>query len=482
MPTKIEWTDETWTPIRARNIETGGVGHFCVHVSPGCENCYAEGFQKRFNNPIRYAAQDASKVELFLDEKVLMKPLGWKKPRRVFVCSMTDLFYEGVPDEWIDRVFATMAMARQHQFQCLTKRSARMQSYITGGALQRVGALVYDARHGQRNNPSGQLPFRSRFHGPDMAGGEASRSRGEDGRWLSKGRADQPMQESSRRISAETRLSLGHGDNRREENRDGCSSVSLAPLQRTDSSRLNDQPQERREARQPAEEFGTGHDVGATEARPRGSEGKPQSSAREQTSQDETDRIRRDRNAAETGSWDDGQRHRHPVPDEPQGSLRNLSQKDLASHLTWPLPGVWLGVSVEDQQRADERIPILLDTPASLRFISAEPLLGPIDVPDCEWFGEGLIEWVICGGESGPNARPMHPGWARYLRDQCTFDGAAFFFKQWGEWADVSLNNFHKGDRWVESGTVYPDEHMRRIGKKRAGRTLDGRTWEEMPA
>ena len=120
---------------------------------------------------------------------------------------------------------------------------------------------------------------------------------------------------------------------------------------------------------------------------------------------------------------------------------------------------------------------------SAVRFISAEPLLGPIDVPDCEWFGEGLIEWVICGGESGPNARPMHPAWARYLRDQCTFDGAAFFFKHHGgNGPHVSLNNFLKDDQWVSSGMAWPAEHMRRIGKKRAGRHLDGRTWEEMPA
>ena len=102
----IEWTDATWTPIRARNRETGRVGHFCIHKSPGCANCYAERMQPRFGNPVRFAAQDADKVELFLDEKTLTQPLRWRKPRTIFVCSMTDLFLESVPDEWIDRVFA----------------------------------------------------------------------------------------------------------------------------------------------------------------------------------------------------------------------------------------------------------------------------------------------------------------------------------------------------------------------------------------
>lgn len=109
----------------------------------------------------------------------------------------------------------------------------------------------------------------------------------------------------------------------------------------------------------------------------------------------------------------------------------------------WPLPNVWLGVSVEDQKTADGRIPLLLQTPAAVRFISAEPLLGPIDfyavdIERPKWREEyGLCEdvylkWVIVGGESGPGARPMHPEWARGLRDQCVAAGLPFFFKQWG--------------------------------------------------
>ena len=151
------------------------------------------------------------------------------------------------------------------------------------------------------------------------------------------------------------------------------------------------------------------------------------------------------------------------------------------------LPNVWLGVSVEDQQRANERIPILLDTPAAVRFLSAEPLLGPIEVPDCQWFGDGLIEWVICGGESGPSARPMHPDWARYLRDQCTFDGAAYFHKQNGEWLqgrDLEIGEA-AGKGWKTHNWEPPagqcGEVSYRVGKKRAGRLLDGRTWDEMP-
>lgn len=133
-----------------------------------------------------------------------------------------------------------------------------------------------------------------------------------------------------------------------------------------------------------------------------------------------------------------------------------------------PLPNVWLGVSVEDQANADKRVPLLLQTPAHVRFVSAEPLLGPVDlvraVNQLDWLDPaslrpGGIDWVIVGGESGPGARPMRSEWARLIREQCQAAGVAFFFKQWGE---------------HEVGG-------KKIGKHAAGRILDGRTWDEFP-
>jgi len=110
---------------------------------------------------------------------------------------------------------------------------------------------------------------------------------------------------------------------------------------------------------------------------------------------------------------------------------------------------IWLGVSVEDQKTADERIPLLLQTPAAVRFISAEPLLGKIELTDMQnrnylhratgRFNREKLNWVICGGESGKNARPMHPGWVRSLRDECKSANVPFFFKQWGEWLPDEL-------------------------------------------
>jgi protein gp37 len=196
----------------------------------------------------------------------------------------------------------------------------------------------------------------------------------------------------------------------------------------------------------------------------------------------------------------------------------HLMEKKCAWRTNWPLPNVWLGVSVEDQKRADERIPDLLATPAALRFLSCEPLLGPVDLRGHisePWEGlastwtdrDGIlrgdltgnaidgIEWVIVGGESGPGARPMHPDWARLLRDQCATHDVPFFFKQWGEWAPhrtgeaITIRQYHDTIGYIDRDTGarkrnpnrFSDHTMRRVGKKAAGRTLDGVTHDAMP-
>ncbi|MER8506659.1 phage Gp37/Gp68 family protein [Mesorhizobium sp. M0894] len=228
---------------------------------------------------------------------------------------------------------------------------------------------------------------------------------------------------------------------------------------------------------------------------------------------------------------------------------------------SWPLHNVWCGVSAEDQKRADERVPELLATPAAIRFVSAEPLLGPIRFdrigeftdtfedcgghPDPHWpanaqdatwlnapagkmqaeardpsgnrLGDidvglphdgGKLDWIIVGGESGPGARPMHPAWARSIRDQCAASGTAFFFKQWGEWApqigavdgwtlddNPEISRFEHREwedgRWSEpfwpmwcdwqDGNYDEEQCVSRIGKKRAGRLLDGVEHNAMP-
>lgn len=151
-----------------------------------------------------------------------------------------------------------------------------------------------------------------------------------------------------------------------------------------------------------------------------------------------------------------------------------------------PPDNIWIGTTVEDQQRADERIPLLLDIPARVRFVSCEPLLGPVDLRfKCDdpngpgkiyrnaldpGFCFHPIHWVIAGGESGPKARPMHTDWARSLRDQCATAGVPFHFKQWGAWHETDLNPKPRAELHL-----WPDgKLMHRVGKKFAGRILDG--------
>ena len=365
--TPIEWTDATWNPI---------VG--CSVVSPGCTNCYAMRLAgtRMKSHPSRVGLTRDSKAgpvwtgEVRLMEPWLTQPLRWSKPRMIFVCAHADLFHEAVPDDWIDRVFAVMALAPQHTFQVLTKRPERMRKYLT-------------------------LPVQ--------------------GAWA--GRA----------------------------------------CQETDDGRL----------------------VDLTDARMR----------------------------VHSALCD-------LLPKTPAAQL-NLASEIQEQHgdgfmPRWPLPNVWLGVSVEDQRRADERIPILLDTPAAVRWISAEPLLGPIDptriciVPKVagspragihidalrgryvesrmpyigSWDADGpypagalprRLDWVVAGGESGPGARPANPQWFRDLRDQCAAAGVPYLHKQNGEWVSVSeVAGDGPHHRFADGRTV------RRIGKKAAGRLLDG--------
>lgn len=347
--TKIEWADASWNPIRARNRETGKIGHYCEHLSPGCVHCYSETFNRRgIGAGVAFQRQNRDKVELFLDETMLTQPLRWKKPRRIFPCSMTDLFADFVPDEWIDRIFAVMALCPQHTFTLLTKRAERMRRYLS--------------------------------------------------------------------------LARAHP-------------VGLAALEQT----LNSM------AKNPRSKVGEGCVL--------------------------------------------------------QGDIPHLK--------VWPLPNVWLGVSVEDQPRANERIPHLWATPAARRFISAEPLLGPIDLTQID-LGNGAyldaldggmymelprgwrpahpipgavrLDWVITGGESGPNARPMHPDWARSLRDQCVTAQVPFFFKQWGDWRGDDKHDLRFTPDNTRDCHIWPDAAAAYlVGKRAAGRLLDGVEWSEMP-
>ena len=175
----------------------------------------------------------------------------------------------------------------------------------------------------------------------------------------------------------------------------------------------------------------------------------------------------------------------------PERMFEFMTQKGIKGMYgnEWPLKNIWLGVTAENQDRADERIPILLQIPAAVRFVSVDPMLGPVDLfpyfeglcKDCgsakttcdRWKASGKIaccpdcrheprlDWVICGGESGAGARSMHPNWVRSLRDQCVAAGVPFMFKQWGWWGNI--------------------EGSEGMGKKDAGRILDGKVWDQYP-
>lgn len=315
----IQWTDATWNP-------TAG----CALVSPGCTNCYAmrDAWRLAHNPNPKIRAKYAGTVrkvngkavwtgKVNLDEEALLAPLRWRKPRRVFVDSMSDLFHESVPDDWIDRVFAVMALSPEHTYQVLTKRPERMRRYLMVGSS-------YMER---------------------------------------------------------------------------CNAIGRAVL-----------------------------DI-------------------------------------------DGE--------------RMLLSRAL------PLPNVWLGTSVEDQKRAEERIPALLDTPAAVRFLSCEPLLGPIDIGQfvveetepayrmlSRHYGpNGLFDetgsqsekryrikkdhglhWLIVGGESGPRARPFDIAWARALMAQCAGCQVPFFMKQLGSNPYNGARRFLCGDRHGGDPEQWPED------------------------
>jgi protein gp37 len=337
--TNIEWSNKVWNPT------TG-----CSRVSAGCDNCYAMHFARRFDGEGKGYDGTTRRTSRGTDwsgvvhqhEDRLEVPLKWRKPQRVFVDSMSDLFHPAVPVEFVDKVFAVMALARQHTFMVLTKRPERMSAYLSQEDTKGRILLI-----------AGLLLMNEKIH------------------------------------------------------------------------------------------------------------------------------------AAYCGK--------------------------LAGKLgVWPLPNVWLGTSVENQEAADKRIPHLLETPAAVRFLSCEPLLGPVEFSDVTKRSDAVsrlgrnalsgIHWVIAGGESGHGARPMHPNWARSLRDQCSSAGVPFFFKQWGaysvgydrdrddpDWRQCSqVEAETPRGQWLNlaGGSGFHGERVVRalpVGKETAGRFLDGQEHNEFP-
>jgi protein gp37 len=181
----------------------------------------------------------------------------------------------------------------------------------------------------------------------------------------------------------------------------------------------------------------------------------------------------------------------------PQRMLEFGIWNDSADRAFRIQPGLkqnWFGVTVCNQQEADEKIPILLKIPAAVHWVSLEPLLGPIKF-DPIWLSDtapglsyeslgGRIKWVVLGGESGPGARPMKLEWVRNVRDNCQWSGVPFFFKQWGEFCPPSQLSKESYQSWCNHAPVWNDVGLDvpfRVGRKAAGRILDGRTWDGFP-
>lgn len=282
--TKIQWATKVWNPV------TG-----CDKISEGCANCYADKFAKRLqknpNEDISHKYRNGFKVTTH--PEALSEPEKWKKPQRVFVCSMGDLFHEDVPFEFITRVFATMLMHPQHTFMLLTKRAQRMKDFID---WVNPTCLIY-------------------------------------------------------------------------------------------------------------------------------------------------------------------------------------------------IKNIWFGVTAENQRRFNERVTILLEIKASLHFVSVEPMLGEIDlnkafilpeVSDGELKNHWL-DWVIVGGETGHNARPLNPRWVKSIQEQCQTANIPFFFKQWGEWITIDRTEVKKHPLNNLKTDLHDHLVYAKVGKKVAGHLIDGKEFKQFP-
>jgi len=406
--TEIAWTNSTWNPIRG-----------CSLVSAGCQNCYAMKQAHRFSGPGKpYAGLTElgpqgprwnGKIRLV--PEALEQPLHWKKPRRVFVNSMSDLWHQDVPLEFLLAVWSVMEATPHLEYQILTKRPERMLSVLQssiGAEAQSIMQPAYERR---------AIPGYQGYYA-DTEGSIWSTRRGQMKRLA-------PCIETKWGHS-HVALHAGVGIPARQEKvgRIVLMTFGRMPEPGEEACHRTGNPQDNRIGNL---RWGTKADNSADRT--------AQGNAVTRRSLSVTD-IAKLRIAALIGKSD-----------------RALAQQFDISHTqvarvihgeSWPfrvLPNVWLGVSVEDQQTADERIPILLQTPAVVRWISAEPLLEPVTLH--EWDGTLQrnyftdktgpgVDWVVVGGESGPCARPCDLAWIRSIKNQCHAANCAVFVKQLG--------------------------------------------------
>lgn len=296
----IAWTERVWNPV------TG-----CSKVSPGCANCYAEREWSRFLSNNKEPA-DRKFTEVKCHPEILSKPFAWTEPRLIFVNSTSDLFHEDVPFEFVDKIFAVMALTPMHTYQILTKRPERMYDYF----------IKHFTRH---------------------------------------------------KVAVEAKVYTNK---------------------------------------------------------------------------------------------------KHPGGESCDPDVCNME---------FPLKNVWIGVTAENQAAASSRIPILMQIPAAKRFVSIEPMIAPIKLHEYNLnflSGEGKVDLVIVGGESGSEVRKTNINWVRSLRDECAANGTHFFFKQWGEWKCFDYDD-PEANELIEAGndsffdTINSVKYIR-LGTAGSGNMLDG--------
>lgn len=430
-PTRIAWTDETWNPT---------VG--CSPVSPGCENCWAARQAHRgltashrgLTLPVRMPPRWNNKVRM-LPER-LDQPLRWRKPRRVAVSLMGDLFHEAIPDDYIAKAWQVMSTCPQHTFQILTKRPERMHSWMGRWYTGKI-AEPYDVRpiHGF---PGYEITTRGQVLG--------RRSDTRDG--LSPDAGE----------SGHLRVTMYRAESSRNGERELVHRLVLTAFVRP--SRPNEQACHRNgdpsDNRLSNLYWGTQED----NWRDRKIHGNRRSYTKLSLADVEAIRGRNvEGQSVESIATDFG------VSDTQVRNILNGKQwKPSEARPLIKFPGrpvleqVWLGTSAEDQKTLDERVPYLLQTPAAVRFLSLEPLLGPVDLHTVPWQHGGMaakgwtgvlpvadepddyvyweqkqaLQWVIVGGESGPGARGCDIGRIRSVIEQCKAAGVACFVKQLG--------------------------------------------------
>lgn len=460
--TKIEWVKNktgekgyVWNPIAG-----------CSKVSAGCMECYAERMAARLqamcvsgNKCPEYLGKTedghwTGKIEC-CDWKLEI-PLHWKKPSMIFVNSMSDTFHPNVPFEFIDKVMAVIALCPQHCFQLLSKRPEIMKKYFEN-CLPHISALVYNAKYGQRKDIFGSgrnRDIRDRRTGPDMAAQEGSRSRSSGGRRIFEGNEGQSVQASSGGILNQTRIFVDNNNDFKKKICNRSASCSVGLPQRANTEKIDDKPRGRNQRQQQAKQSNFDDLQSTTTSRTGSVEKKSLAANGKQASQNETERGRCFSNAGNENNRGDGQKHSDSIQNETESGVGDLYSSDLETHINWPLSNLWLGVTAENQEMADKRIPILLQIPAVVRFVSIEPCLEEILIsahylPQLKYllsggkpiYGNNVvvyedgkfkqgIDWVIVGCESGQNRRECKIEWVRSIVEQCKAANVPVFVKQ----------------------------------------------------